>query len=85
MATAAGPATNNLKTPRRGHHGGSGLPPASAYEGRLRAFAAELNAFAGDDVSDELAVSFRLGMVEEEPRLIAVLRRAQAIGTPSLE
>jgi len=74
MATAAGPATKNVETPRRGHHGGSGLPPASAYEAAADdARSPRSERIAGDDASDELAVSFRLGMVEEKLRLIAVL------------
>jgi len=36
-------------------------------------FAAELNALAGDDASDELGVSFRLGVIEEKLSLIAIL------------
>src|SRR5262245_60731445 len=38
-------------------------------------FAAELNALAGDYASDELGVSFRLGVVEEKLSLIAILDR----------
>src|SRR6266404_8703567 len=36
-------------------------------------FGAELNAFAGDYASDELGVSFRLGVVEDKLKLIAIL------------
>jgi CubicO group peptidase (beta-lactamase class C family) len=36
-------------------------------------FAAELNAFAGDYASDELGVSFRLGVVEDKLKLMGIL------------
>jgi hypothetical protein len=38
--------------------------------------AAELSAHAGDYASDELAVSFRLGMVEDKLKLVAILDQA---------
>jgi CubicO group peptidase (beta-lactamase class C family) len=53
----------------------SGKGAAADYEAvaEYAPSAAELNAHAGDYASDELAVSFRLGMVEDKLKLVAVL------------
>jgi CubicO group peptidase (beta-lactamase class C family) len=53
----------------------SGKAAAAEYEAvaDYAPSAAELNAHAGDYASDELAVSFRLGMVEDKLKLVAIL------------